>query len=370
MTTPPTGSLPQDTAAHAFDLFVLHAAADADFVRGYLLPALDLPPSRVLLMDTLMPGALVASEVDRGVSLSRFMVLVLSPAYFEDRWAVFGEQLASYLSTQGVHVIPLRLADCKLPLRLEARVALDFTDRTSWESETTRLRELLRTTNAPPGIADLGDRPVDHARAVRSHGAAMPRKLELVDASFDDDKAGHESSLRVVLDLKMINRSTSTIVVKRVDIHVQAVWKVSERDERVVRFGPLDRSASYDLTIPDHLATPDHTILDHVPPFVLSKQVSHVLKPDEAERVGIVFHRPAPGTVVLSMIAKVIHGSEDSEESSGELLCAFENYNGYDRWGADAQRTCVLLAREIRARKGHMSKQLLYLLEEMEIGDR
>lgn len=73
---------------------------------------------------------------------------------------------------------------------------------------------------------------------------------------------------------------------------------------------------------------------------------------------------------MLSMIAKVVHGSESSEESSGELLCAFRDYDKLGRWDADAQRTCVQLAREIRERQGHMSKRLLELLEEMETGSR
>jgi hypothetical protein len=84
-----TGS--RDPAAYAFDLFVVHAAADADFVRGYLLPALNLPSSRVLLVDELTPGASVVSEIAHGVWRSRFTVAVLSPAYLADRWAVFGE---------------------------------------------------------------------------------------------------------------------------------------------------------------------------------------------------------------------------------------------------------------------------------------
>lgn len=136
----------RDPAAHMFDLFVIYAAADADFVRGYLLPALNLPSPRVLLVDRLTPGASLVSEIERGVCLSRFTVAVLSPAYLEDRWVVFGEQLASHLSIDDVHVIPLRLSDGKFPLRLEARVALDFTDRRCWESEATRLREMLHTS--------------------------------------------------------------------------------------------------------------------------------------------------------------------------------------------------------------------------------
>lgn len=83
--------------SHDFDLFVVNAAADADFVRRYLLPALNVPLSRVLLLDELPLGA------------------VLSPAYLADHWAVFGEQLASYVSVDDTHVIPLRLTECRLP---------------------------------------------------------------------------------------------------------------------------------------------------------------------------------------------------------------------------------------------------------------
>src|SRR5437868_3884299 len=129
------GSASRAPATYAFDLFVVHAAADADFVRGYLLPALDLEPSRVLLVDQLTPGASLVAEIERGVSRSRFTVAVLSSAYLEDRWAAFGEQLASYLSVEDAHVIPLRRTAGKFPLRLESRVALDFTQRDSWEAE-------------------------------------------------------------------------------------------------------------------------------------------------------------------------------------------------------------------------------------------
>jgi WD40 repeat protein len=135
-----------ESPAHDFDLFVMYAAADADFVRGYLLPVLNLPSSRVLLLDELTLGALVVSEIARGVSRSRFTVTVLSPAYLEDCWAVFGEQLASSVSVEVVHVIPLRLIGCQLPLQLDARVALDFTERAGWEPQAARLRQLLHTT--------------------------------------------------------------------------------------------------------------------------------------------------------------------------------------------------------------------------------
>ena len=140
--------------AQAYDLFVVHAATDAEFVRGYLLPALNLPLSRVLLVDDLPLGGVIVAEVDRGVTQSRFTVAVLSPAYLADRWAVFGEQLASHLSVDDTRIIPLRLTACDLPLRLNARVSLDFTDGARWDAEAGRLRDLVHApTPAPEPIA-------------------------------------------------------------------------------------------------------------------------------------------------------------------------------------------------------------------------
>src|ERR1043166_2731493 len=137
-----------DEREPSFDLFVIHAAADADFVRGYLLPALNLPAQRVRLLDALTPGALMVSEIDQGVACSRFTAVVLSPAYFADRWAVFGERLASHLGAEDARIIPLRLTDCDLPLRLDARVSLDFRDPSHWEAEAARFRDLLHTFKA------------------------------------------------------------------------------------------------------------------------------------------------------------------------------------------------------------------------------
>jgi hypothetical protein len=61
------------TATH--DLFIVHAPADAEFVRGYLVPAVNLPPDRVLLSDALPLGGMLAAEIDQAVTRSRFSLL-------------------------------------------------------------------------------------------------------------------------------------------------------------------------------------------------------------------------------------------------------------------------------------------------------
>ena len=142
-------SAPPDDPSHA--LFVLHAASDTGFVRGYLLPALNLPPEQVLTVDDLPLGSVTVVEIDRAVSRSRITLLVLSPAWIADRGACFGEQLASHRSIRDGRLIPLQLIDCELPLRLDARVALDFRDRSTWASQVDRLRQRLETS-PPPAV--------------------------------------------------------------------------------------------------------------------------------------------------------------------------------------------------------------------------
>ena len=57
------GTASRGAMAHEFDLFVVHAAADGEFVHGFLLPALNLPASRVLLVDRLTPGPPIVAEI-------------------------------------------------------------------------------------------------------------------------------------------------------------------------------------------------------------------------------------------------------------------------------------------------------------------
>jgi len=92
---------------HAFDVFILHAADDREFVRGYLVPALNLPAQRVLLADDLRPGAVIGTAIDRAVSSSQALITA---------WPVLRDAITRYRS------------DEQQRRRLEARVA-EWVDR-------------------------------------------------------------------------------------------------------------------------------------------------------------------------------------------------------------------------------------------------
>jgi hypothetical protein len=128
------------------DLFILHAKAtpDLDFVRSYLLPALGLPPDRVVLSSSLPPGRPVLHAVECALLTSRVTVLVVSPAFLRETWSTCAEALASFHAMRGGLLVPLLISDCELPMRLELWVQLDFRFATRRADELARLRSLIK----------------------------------------------------------------------------------------------------------------------------------------------------------------------------------------------------------------------------------
>jgi hypothetical protein len=133
------------SAPSDFDLFVIHADADRAWVDGYLKHAMGLDPARVMTPRDFRLGASTAGEFERGVTSSRFTLLVLSPAFLTDRWAEFGESLVTFSSVdEGRNrLLVLILHPCQAPLRLRFRESLDCTNWTRWDDEAARLRRHL-----------------------------------------------------------------------------------------------------------------------------------------------------------------------------------------------------------------------------------
>lgn len=154
-------------AAAEHDLFVLHAEADAGFVRSYLLRSLGLDESspRVIAPSKYELGRPTLAEVERAVRTSRFTVYVVSSASRADGWTEIGSLLAGTLGASGAHrLIPLLLDDGPVDARIGYLEALRFGDRAAWDAQVARLRALLERP-APvaepiacpyPGLAAFG----------------------------------------------------------------------------------------------------------------------------------------------------------------------------------------------------------------------
>ena len=132
------------SAAATYDLFIAYASDDADWVEGFLIPELSLPPERVITQEDFRPGADKVNEFERAVNQSRYTVLVLTPAFLADVWSVYGSSLASYarVKYQQDRLLPFIRQPCELPPRLDTLTPL-CTDASHYQQGTQRLRELL-----------------------------------------------------------------------------------------------------------------------------------------------------------------------------------------------------------------------------------
>ncbi|MCL4832083.1 MAG: SUMF1/EgtB/PvdO family nonheme iron enzyme [Caldilineaceae bacterium] len=140
-----------------YDLFLSYAQPDEAWVHGYLLDALEQAHIRVWTKEEFRPGLPLVAEYERAVTQSRFVVLVLTPAYRSEDFGDFVDFLAnSYGRRSGSWpVIPLLLQPTPLPERLGHLVPVDATQPAQWPAALARIAGLLQmpidpATQPPP----------------------------------------------------------------------------------------------------------------------------------------------------------------------------------------------------------------------------
>ena len=138
-----------------YDVFVSYAEADAAWVEGYLIDALEEAQVNVHSEAAFALGAPRLIEFERAIRSSRRVLLILSPAYLSDQFAQFTDLLAQNfgLETGTWPVVPVILRPVELPARLHLLGALDATDAGQWDRVVERLcRELHKPLPAPPPL--------------------------------------------------------------------------------------------------------------------------------------------------------------------------------------------------------------------------
>jgi tetratricopeptide (TPR) repeat protein len=137
-------------------LHVCLAPADEAWVRGYLLPALNLGEDQVHTRREDRPGQPVVTEIAEATTRCRFTLLVLSQAFLADEWSAYAAFLASHQAIRQWRLLLVAREKCELPLHLDFRVRVDFFDGESWEEPVARLREVL---GQRPPLEDDDDIP-------------------------------------------------------------------------------------------------------------------------------------------------------------------------------------------------------------------
>lgn len=169
------------------ELFVAYAESDSEWVHGFLLPEIGLDRRSILTPQDFRPGAALVTELERAVETAHLTVLVLSRAFEVSRWSAFAELLATHdtLKRNSDRLVPVLLQSYELPLRLAFRVRVDCTERSRWETEVARLRQLLQ--RGPP----------PQERLPCPYPGLLPFRPEEADRFFGRDQEADDISRRI-----------------------------------------------------------------------------------------------------------------------------------------------------------------------------
>ncbi len=140
------------------DVFISHRSTDKDWVR-YLAAGLEKVnvagnPIRTWVDEAeIRPGQSITGEINKALETSRFVVLVLTPDYFESPsgWTDAEWQAALFKDPAGKQgrVIPLLVKDCPyIPALLRHLNMIDFRDRRAFQVGLTRLSRRLRGSDS------------------------------------------------------------------------------------------------------------------------------------------------------------------------------------------------------------------------------
>lgn len=128
---------------HTF--FISYSDEDEAWVQGYLIPALDLKNDQYTAKQKFSPGESKVKCIEKAIRDSRYTFLIISPSYLEDEWVGLSEHLSTYkeISESVINLIPIIYLPCDVPMSVDFKVKLDFSEPGNWETEIKKLRCLI-----------------------------------------------------------------------------------------------------------------------------------------------------------------------------------------------------------------------------------
>ncbi|MFN8528550.1 MAG: toll/interleukin-1 receptor domain-containing protein [Anaerolineae bacterium] len=132
-----------------YRVFICHASADSDWVKGFLIAELGLPREQVITPEDFTLGAKKPDEFARALIESDYTLLVITPAFLVAPETADATSVANYqrIINKEKRLIPLLLKPTDLPLQIDFLLRLDCTEVSRQKSQIERLRQTL---NAPP----------------------------------------------------------------------------------------------------------------------------------------------------------------------------------------------------------------------------
>lgn len=140
-----------------YDVFLSHSNRDKDFVAKL---AEDLTSAGFMVwLDqwNIRPGDSFAGAIADALNSSKFVVIVMSPDYFQSQWTQqeWHSALANEIDGGNVRVIPILYRDCDIPSMLRTKQWVDFRDKAQYTDTFGILVRGLSALANESGIASV-----------------------------------------------------------------------------------------------------------------------------------------------------------------------------------------------------------------------
>ncbi len=179
-----THSIEQPSILH--DVFISYSNRDSKWVESYLLPALQQAGLKIWSDRNIIAGSNWRIEIEKAVSQSRCMLVVLSPDYVASQSPTPESTLFLNLSSESDssrRIIPLLLRrTVEMPPFLSGIQWVDFTKQERWDRA---MQKLLIALDAPHKQVLQQDISVENSQSRRYDTSVIRTMLE---ESFDNDE--------------------------------------------------------------------------------------------------------------------------------------------------------------------------------------
>jgi hypothetical protein len=167
-----------------YDVFISYSRHDQVFVRLLVNRLMESGVSVFFDEAEIAVGDALAHALHRAVQEAKYVLVIMSPAYFESSW---GKQelalaLQEEFGSQRTKVIPLLVRDCEIPALLQTKLYADFRDPATFDQAFASV------------LAAIKEVPVSSIRPRKDHEA---RSAALGSISAD---AAESTELRAMVD--------------------------------------------------------------------------------------------------------------------------------------------------------------------------
>lgn len=135
-----------------YDAFISYAHQDSEFVRRLSDRLMENGFTIFFAERDIAAGAELAESLNRAVVDAKYVLVIMSQAYFRSRWAKMEWQLAlnEEVNQPKPKVIPLLIEDCEIPAMLATKVYADFRTEEAFNQAFPQLATILREDPTVP----------------------------------------------------------------------------------------------------------------------------------------------------------------------------------------------------------------------------